>query len=156
TEYPNAQCGLGETPDGPGGTCNRKGETPAFSPKWKYALGAEWVQPIGGTSLDWSLRADYAWVDDQNLIRVTVDEPGIQDAYGLLGLRAGIGERSGRWRLSAYLDNALDESYYVQATGQPTAALMSGGGVAPAGGFIGWYGPRRSWGLELLWRAGER
>lgn len=156
TDYPNAQCGLGETPDGPAGTCDREGETPAFSPKWKYALGAQWLQPIAGTALEWSLRADYAWVDEQNLIRVTVDEPGDHDAYGLLSLRAALGDQSGRWRLSAFVDNALDESYYVQAAGQPTAGLISGGGVAPAAGFLGWYGPRRTWGLEVLWRPSER
>jgi iron complex outermembrane recepter protein len=156
TDYPNAQCGAGETPTGVGGTCDREGETPAMAHKWKYSLGAEWAQPLADTSLEWSLRADYAWVDDQNLIRVTVDPPGNQSAYGLFNLRASLGAQDGRWDVSAFVDNATDKAYYIQAAGQPVAALMSGGGVAPARGFVGWYGPPRMWGVQATWRLGDR
>ncbi|MBX3706954.1 MAG: TonB-dependent receptor [Pseudomonadales bacterium] len=156
TDYPNAQCGVGEAPTGPGGTCDRKGETPAMAPTWKYSLGAEWAQPLTGTNLEWSVRADYAWVDDQNLIRVTVDPPGDQSAYGLLNFRAGLGAQDGSWDISAFADNVNNEAYYIQVAGQPVAALMSGGGTAPARGFLGWYGPPRMWGLQATWRPGAR
>lgn len=154
TEFPNAQCGAGETPDGPAGTCDRKGDTPAFAPEWKYSVGAELVRPIGGTALEWRARADYAWVDDQNLIRVTIDEPGNQKSYGLLNLRAGIGAANGAWSLSAFVNNALDEDYFIQAAGQPGAGLISSGGFAGASGFVGWYGPPRTMGVQLTWRHG--
>jgi iron complex outermembrane receptor protein len=156
TDYPNAQCGVGEAPTGIGGTCDRKGETPAMAPEWRYSLGAEWAQALVGTNLEYALRADYAWVDDQNLIRVTLERPGDQSAYGLLNLRATLGAQDGRWDLTAFVDNVSDKAYYIQATGQPFGGLMSGGGTAPARGFFGWYGPPRMWGVQATWRPGNR
>jgi iron complex outermembrane recepter protein len=152
TSYPNAQCGVGETPTGTGNSCDRRGQTPAFSPKWTYSLGGEWVAPLAGSGLELRTRADWAWIARQNLIRDTLDAPGIEDAYGLLSLRTALGSDTGRWEVIAFVDNALDETYFVSKAGQPGAGLISGGGVAPARGFVGWYGRPRTWGLQLNWR----
>jgi iron complex outermembrane receptor protein len=155
TDFDNAPCGAGEVPDNPNGTCNRNGQRPGLTPEWQFTLGAGWTQPITGSSLEWFVRADYSWRDDQQLIRVTLDEIAKQDAYGLLDLRAGIGSQSGSWQVDAFVKNATDEAYFVQAASQPVAGLVSGGGPAGARGFVGWYGPPRVWGMELIWRPGS-
>ena len=156
TEFPDAQCGLGETPDGlsGGNTCNRAGDTPAFAPKWKYTVGAEWRRPIGGGDLEWRLRADYSWVDQQNLIRVTQDPPADQDAYGLLNVRAVIGKSTGRWEAEVFAHNATNEAYFMQAALQPLGGLVSAGGFAGVRSTVGWYGPLRVWGVQFTWRPG--
>jgi iron complex outermembrane receptor protein len=155
TDFPEAQCGLGEAPDPPGGTtCDREGDTPAFAPEWQYTLGAEWAQALGNTNLEYRLRADYAWVDEQNLIRVSQDSPADQDSYGLLNLRAVLGSATGSWEAEVFVNNATDEEYFIQAARQPVGATISGGGFAGAGGVVGWYGPPQLWGLQLTFRPG--
>ena len=155
TDFNNAPCGAGEAPVNPNGTCDRTGDRPGLTPEWQYTLGVEWAQPVGNSNLEWFVRADYSWRDDQQLIRVTLDEIAKQDAYGLLDLRAGLGSQSGTWQVDAFLKNATDEAYYIQAASQPVGGLVSGGGPAGARGFVGWYGPPQVWGLELTWRPGS-
>ena len=160
TDFPNAQCGLGETPTDFGptpspndDTCSRNGQRPAFAPEWQYTLGAQWLHPISD-DLNLRLRADYNWRGDQNLIRVTQDAPGDQDAYGLLDLRAGIQSQTGSWELEVFGRNVTDETYFIQAARQPLGALMSAGGFAGAGGILGWYGAPATYGIQLTLRPG--
>lgn len=156
TDFVDAQCGIGEPVDNTDtGTCDRTGETPSFAPELQWGLGVEWAQPIDNTELEWRLRADYSWVDDQNLIRVTQDSGGDQDAYGLLNLRAVLASTSGGWQVAAFVNNATDEAYFVQAARQPAAGLVSGGGFGGASGFFGWYGAPRVWGLQVTWSPGN-
>ena len=155
TEFSDAPCGAGEVPDNPNGannTCNRIGDRPAFAPEWQYTLGVEWAQPINNSDLEWFVRADYSWREDQHLISVTLDDIAQQDAYGLLDLRAGIASQNGAWQVDGFVKNASDEAYFVQAAGQPVGGMISGGGTNGARGFMGWYGPPRVWGLEFTWR----
>ena len=155
TDFEGASCGLGETPDFEDGSCDRTGETPSYSPQWQWTLGAEWTQPISDSDLEWRLRADYNWRDDQNLVRVSQDDFGDQDAYGLLNLRAVLAAPSGGWTVEAFVNNATDETYYIAAAKQPLGALVSAGGPAGAQGGFGWYGAPRTWGVQLTWFPGS-
>jgi len=84
TDFEDAQCGLGEPADNPDtGTCDRTGETPSFAPELQWGLGVEWAQPINDTELEWPLRADYSWVDAQNLLRVSQYSGRGQVVHGL-------------------------------------------------------------------------
>lgn len=161
TDFPDAQCGLGETPTDFGATpsanddtCSRNGQTPAFAPEWQYTLGGQWLHPVS-ENLNLKLRADYNWRGEQNLIRVTQDALGDQDAYGLLDLRAGIQSRSGKWELEVFGKNVTDEAYFIQAARQPLGALISAGGFAGAGGIVGWYGAPATYGVQLTIRPGN-
>jgi len=151
TDFNGAQCGVGETPDNPDGSCNRTGETPGFSPELQWVLGAEWTEPFG-EDYEWSLRADYSWTDEQNLTRGTLDSPANIDSVGLLNLRGVIAKTSGKWEIEAFVDNATDESYFIQAVRQPIGAGISGGGFSGADGVLGWYGAPRVWGFRLTLR----
>ena len=79
----------------------------------------------------------------------TLDPRGYQAAVTLVGLRAGITSPAKGWRVSAYGKNLTDESYYSQKTSQPLNAFISAGGFAAAGGFVGWYAPPRTYGVEV-------
>ena len=154
TDFEGAQCGLGETPDQANGTCDRTGDTPSNSPKFSTTIGAQYEMSLSD-DLNLRLRADYNWRDEQNILRVTQDSPADIDAYGLLNLRATLGQKDGKWDLEAFVNNAADEAYFVQAARQPLGALISAGGFSGAGGVVGWYGAPRTYGLQLTYRPGN-
>lgn len=154
TDFKGAQCGLGETPDQANGTCDRTGDTPSNSPEFSTTIGAQYERSLDN-DLNLRLRADYNWRDEQNIIRVTQDSPGDIDDYGLLNLRATLGREDGKWAVEAFVNNAADEAYFMQAAKQPLGALISAGGFSGAGGVVGWYGAPRTYGLQLTYRPGN-
>ncbi|HZZ69029.1 MAG TPA: hypothetical protein VFE18_12725, partial [Phenylobacterium sp.] len=82
----------------------------------------------------------------------TLDPRSLQGAYALTNLRIGIGPASGAWKLSVFGKNLGDKAYYVATAAQPLGGLVSAGGTAAAGGFFGWYGTPRTYGIELTVR----
>lgn len=152
TDYPSAQCFVGKTPNGARpGTCNYTGLRPAYNPASSGSVSANWEAPLGSTGLDGFANGSVTWQDKQ-LEDNTLDPRSLQGAYALTNLRIGIGSPSGNWRLSAYGRNLGDKAYYVVTAAQPLAALVSAGGTAAPGGFFGWYGAPRTYGVELTVR----
>jgi len=150
TQYTDAQCAVNLVPNGSKpGTCNYTGKTPALSPNWKASASAQWTQPLGIRDLDWFVRAEANYNGTMNL-SPTLDIDTIQKAYTLVNLRGGI--QTSRWEIAAWVKNLTDVAYYTVAASQPVGAFVSGGGTAAARGFVGWYGPPRTYGLELTAR----
>lgn len=148
TNYPAGQCYSGKTPNGSKpNTCNYNGLTPAYNPKWRWGLAAQWDHDLGG-DLALFANADVSYVDDQYL-DPTLDPRALQKAYTLVGARLGLQSHRRGWRLSAYGRNLTNESYYITDAPQPLAALISGGGTSTPQGFVGWYGAPRTYGVEL-------
>jgi iron complex outermembrane receptor protein len=146
TSYTDAQCAVNLVPNGSKpGTCNYTGLTPALSPKWKASFAAEYVAPLGIKDIDWFARGEVNYTSEMNLSE-TLDIDTEQKATTLLNLRAGI--RTARWEVAAWVMNLTNDSYYAVAASEPVAAFVSGGGVAGARGFVGWYAPPRTFGLE--------
>ena len=149
TDYPAGQCNALKPANGTKpGTCNYNGLTPAQTPQWSGSLMANWQSPLASTGLDWFATGDLSYTGAKSL-EPTLDPRGYQAAVTLVGLRAGITSPAKGWRVSAYGKNLSDESYYVQKTSQPLNAFISAGGTAAAGGFVGWYAPPRTYGLEV-------
>jgi iron complex outermembrane receptor protein len=152
TDYPAGQCNGLKTPDGEKpGTCNYNGLTPSQSPDWTWSLVAEWQAPLSETGLEWFVTGDISYTGSKYL-EPTLDPRGFEDSVTLVGLRAGLTPPDGRWRVSAYVKNLGDKAYFVQKTTQPLNAFVSGGGFAGASGFVGWYGPPRTYGVEATVR----
>jgi iron complex outermembrane receptor protein len=152
TDYSAGQCYNGKTANGTKpNTCNYNGLRPAFSPELTWSLAAEWREGFRDTGADWFVGGDAAYMSHRNL-DTTLDPRSLQADYTLLGLRAGFAAKDGAWRLSAYGKNLSDESYFVVASAQPISAFVSAGGTASAQGFVGWYGPPRTYGLEASFR----
>jgi len=150
TDFPDAECGIGETPDNPATkTCNRTGEQPGLTPEYSGSLAVQYDRPVSGGERMLRLRADYNFRAKQNLTRVTKDYLADVDALGLLNLRASLSQAEGNWTLEAYINNATDESYYVQAAKQPLGGLLGAGGYNGAAGMVGWYGQPRDVGIQL-------
>jgi iron complex outermembrane receptor protein len=147
TNYTDAQCAVNLVPNGSKpGTCNYTGRTPALSPDWKASASAQWTQPLGIRDLDWFVRGEANYNGSMNL-SPTLDIDTLQRSYTLVNLRAGI--QSSNWTIAAWVKNVGDTAYYAVAASQPVGAFVSGGGTAAARGFVGWYGPPRTYGLEL-------
>lgn len=149
TSYPSAQCYTGATPNGvKPGTCNYTGLRPPYNPASTGSLSANWESPIGSTGLDGFVNGSVTYQAKQ-LEDGTLDPRSLQDAYSLLNLRIGVGSESGNWRVSLFGRNLGNKAYYVAAAAQPLGGLVSAGGAASAGGFFGWYGAPRTYGIEL-------
>lgn len=148
TDRPSGQCAVGRTPDGllPG-TCNYNGLTPEKSPKWKGSVGVNWRQNVAN-DLVWTTRGEMTFTTDFS-VEPTLDRLLDIDGYQLWNLRTSIGPDSGRWQVALWGRNLTNEAYYVEGAAQPVAAFVSAGGTAAARGFIGWYGPPRTYGAEL-------
>jgi iron complex outermembrane receptor protein len=113
---------------------------------WKVNLAAQWTQPLTG-DLEGFARAEMNYTSDYDL-HPTLAEGARQAEVTLVNLRAGVQSADGRWQVAAWVRNLTDESYYSQSTIQPLGAFVSGGGTAAARGFIGWYAPPRTMGVE--------
>lgn len=148
TSYTAGQCYPGRPADGTKpGTCNYNGLTPAQSPKWSGSFAGQWQSPLGGTGLEWFTNADITYSGGKQL-EPTLAPFTYQDAVTLVGARLGLAAPDGRWRVSAYGKNLTDEVYYHLKIGQPLAAFISAGGTSQAQGYVGFYAPPRTWGVE--------
>lgn len=98
------------------------------SPEFKYVIGAEYRTEFGA-EIEGFLRANYTWQDDIHFSPYNYDL-SLQEAYGLLGLSAGIESTEGDWSLTAFARNVSDERYFqvVNVTGasflNPTSSQL--------------------------------
>jgi iron complex outermembrane receptor protein len=103
------------------------GRVPHFSPEWQGSLVAEWRAGFGARDLEWFLRPEYTYIGEQNIGGNTNLNPqSIQDAYGLINLRIGIGSADGKWQITAYGKNLSDEGYCEVLFDQPLGANFNG------------------------------
>ena len=148
TDYTAGQCNnLNSLPVGTrAGTCNYNGRAPAYSPKWTASLAAQYDAPLMDTGLNWFVNADISYVSSK-FMDTTLDPRSFEPSVTLLGLRAGISSPKG-WRISAFGKNLTDEAYFYAKSLQPLNAFISAGGLTQAQGFVGWYAPPRTYGIE--------
>ncbi|WP_337185981.1 TonB-dependent receptor [Phenylobacterium sp.] len=152
TDYTAGQCYPGRPANGTQpGTCNFNGLTPSHSPKWTWSLAAQYQAPLAGTGLEVFLNGDISYTSGK-MLEPLLDPRGFQDSVTLVGLRAGVAPENGKWRVSAYAKNLFDRTYILQSTLQPLNAFISAGGSAQAQGFVGWYAPPRTYGVEATVR----
>lgn len=148
TDYTAGQCYAGQPANGTSpGTCNYNGKTPSHSPKWTWSLAGQYQRPLAGTGLEIFVNADVSYTSSK-FLEPLLDPRGLQDSVTLVGLRVGLTPEKGNWRISAYGKNIFDRDYFAQATLQPLNAFISAGGTAQAQGFVGWYAPPRTYGIE--------
>ena len=99
------------------------------SPKWKYSLVADYQHPLGDLPFLGFLNASYVWQDSINFSQ-SQDPRTEFGSYGVLNLRIGINDKaSDRYRLTAFVNNLLDENYL---SGMVALDPLFGGALATA------------------------
>jgi iron complex outermembrane receptor protein len=111
------------------------------APTWQAGVSGEYSWPISSV-LEIVARADYKW---QNEIYFDLfNNPlNTQDSYGLLNASLAIGTVDGRWSLTTFTRNALDERYV-------SSSLTSASDTVPAR--VGQLGSPSQYGVTLSYR----
>ena len=120
-EFPFANCYPGQTAAlGCTGTPARQdlgGSTLPSAPKFKANLGWDWRIPLGSMPFDGALSGTYMWVGKQNF-SLNQDPQTEVDSYSVLNLVFSLRSHSGAYTVSAFVNNALDEGYFVNGGNQ--------------------------------------
>lgn len=126
-EFENAPCSLGQQYRGecPDGLQDLSGGDLPHSPDWKLNLMLNYTIPTDSLSFDWALAANFTAQDDV-LYSVTQDPYTKQDGYELLNLTAGLYDKAGRYSVTVFVQNALDE-HYVEAIAATTDLFLPNG-----------------------------
>ena len=82
----------------------------------------------------------------------TLDPRSLQRRFALVNARLGVEGKDGRWSAALFGRNLGDEAYYINTASQPQAAFMSAGGKSAPNGWVGFYGPPRTYGVELTYQ----
>ena len=149
TNYTAGQCPA-INPDIPAGTatgtCNFNGLRPYQSPPFTASVAADYRKPVSDNLVGF-VGADIAFTDKSYLLE-TLDPRSMQNGYALLNARLGVEAEDGRWRISAFGRNLTNKVYYTASQLLVLNGVMSAGGFTAPTGFVGWYAPPRTYGIE--------
>ena len=94
------------------GVQNVDGKTMPNSPKFKAVAGIEQRVPLSSHPGDLVFGADYSYRTSAQML-VDQNPWAVQGAFGILDLRAGFQSSSGRFSVTAFLNNVTNKVYYV-------------------------------------------
>ncbi len=101
-----------------------KGASNNFSPDYQASLALEWRAELN-PDLEWFVRGEYQYVDEQSVNGQTDNNPAqVEDAVGQLNARLGLVAASGRWDITLYGRNLSDEGYCQATFYQPLATTL--------------------------------
>jgi iron complex outermembrane receptor protein len=82
---------------------------PLFNvPEWNFNAGAQYELPLGAGKYRALFNAGYRWQSDV-IFNLLQDPDSVQEAYGVANFALGL--RTDHWKLTAFVNNAFDESY---------------------------------------------
>jgi iron complex outermembrane receptor protein len=119
-EFGTAECYTGQTaaqgcvpnPLGGGNVQDLAGKPLNNSPDLKVVVGLDYSFSVD-ENFDGFMRAHYQWQDEVNFA-LTQDPNAVLGSYGLLNLSAGFESTDGRYTVTGFINNALD-NFYVTA-----------------------------------------
>lgn len=82
------------------------------SPKFKFVLAAEQSIPVGSGAYEVVVAGNYSWRDDAQML-VDQNPHGIQSSFGILNLSVGLRQAGGRFAVTLFVNNVLDEHYFT-------------------------------------------
>ena len=96
-----------------------------YSPEYQASASLEWRDELGD-NLEWFIRGEYQYVDDQNVNGQTDNNPAqIRDGYDLVNARFGISPVDGKWDVTLFGRNLSDEGYCQATFYQPLASTLN-------------------------------
>ena len=84
------------------------GFTPTFVSKYSYSLNGVYYRSLGN---ELAVNASAGWSYRSSFYNTVAQSSTKSDGYGLANLSAGIGTEDGRWNVSVYVRNLLNEHY---------------------------------------------
>jgi iron complex outermembrane receptor protein len=101
------------------------GERLNNTPEWKFNIGGQYDVPLPVLPFDGFVAFAYRWQSQVNFA-LSQDPLQVQKAYGVFDLSAGISDRDGKYKLSAFANNLFDK-HYAQGLGNGTAGFSAPG-----------------------------
>ena len=111
-KFPGATCypGQSEAEGCVGGVQDLSGKELANSPDFKYNIGLTFESEISGMPFGVFANANYVYQDDVNF-DLFANPRTIQEGYGIANFNVGIEDNEGRYRVTAFVNNAFDEQF---------------------------------------------
>jgi iron complex outermembrane receptor protein len=94
------------------GVQNVDGKTMPNSPKFKAIAGFEQRVPLSSHPVELVFGGDYTYRTSAQML-VDQNPWAVQGAFGILNLRAGFQSNSGKFAVTAFLNNVTNKVYYV-------------------------------------------
>ena len=122
-------------------TQDLKGARNHFSPKWQMSLAGEWTDSMSDTTMNWFIRGEYQYVDEQNVGADTnQSRDTLQGDYNLYNGGAGVRSQSGNWEVLLFVKNIFNEEYCQAKYAQPLVGSL---GLTDTVGTEGYRGAKR-------------
>ena len=86
------------------------GGTLPYTPETKYTVALDYDQPLDTMSFDVFANAIYTWQDDSRF-RIDQNPLTVHDSYGVANFSVGIRDKSERYEITAFVNNAFDKNY---------------------------------------------
>jgi len=114
-EFAGAQCypGQAEEEGCVDGRQDIDNGTLPTSPEWKYTAILDYQLELNSAPFDFFANVLYTW-QDEVIFNINQHPLLREDSYGITNLRAGIIDKSNRYEVTAFVNNAFDESYRGQ------------------------------------------
>jgi len=116
---------------------NLSGRKLSNNPDWQFNLRGQQGFPIGGGA-ELYVRGDYSWRSSV-IYGGDLNPATYQPAWGIAGFRVGTTIDNGRLDISGFVENAFDKSYALRIYDSPGFT----------GAYSAFFGPARTWGIEL-------
>lgn len=107
------------------------------NPKWQYNIRGQQTFPLAD-AIEGYVRGEYSWRDDVTY-GGDLNPATRQPAFGVANFRVGLTFADGDYEVSAFVENAFDESYALRIYDSP----------AFPGSYSAFFGPSRTYGAEL-------
>jgi iron complex outermembrane receptor protein len=121
---------------------------PLFNvPEWNFNANAQYEKPLalgGGGKYRAVFNAGYRWQSDV-IFNLLQDPDSVQEAYGIANFAVGL--RSDQWKLTAFVNNAFDQSYALTRGRDAHINVPAGGNAVnwkPARDSARYFGARAS------------
>jgi iron complex outermembrane receptor protein len=112
TDYPNAPCFYGTVSEPPGtATCTQdlRGKPLPNSPKFRFNANAEQRFPLPSIPYEVVFDANYSFRTSAQMLA----DQNPQASYGILNLNLGFAQSSGKYSITAFVNNVFDKHYNV-------------------------------------------
>ena len=113
------------------GSCDIDGENIGGEPEWSVTLNSEYFMPLESMNFEWYLRGLYKFTGERDNIDASAGIGSVVDefeSYNIVNLYTGLRDINGRWDVSVWAKNVLDEDEVTFHTGSDQYDLAATGG----------------------------